>query len=342
MRRAVIDLGSPRPVWRAPDNVVEAIQRALGRDWDVVRVRAPAISDGDGADASPEAVQAARGAELYFGWGIPAAVAQAAEGTLRWAHTASAGVLASLSPEFLATGAVLTNSRGIQAEPMADWTIAAIGFCLRGYHTAVRAQRDHAWAKDVFTDGTVPVREFAGTRVGIVGLGGVGRAVARRCDALGMEVRGTRRRVRGRRPAGVKWVGGPDELGDLAALSDVLVITAPQTAETERLVDEQVLAAMPVDAFLINVSRGVLIDHEALVRHLNDGHLAGCVLDVFACEPLPSTDPLWEHPKVMITPHVSAVSTRFWERETTLIVENIERYLGGRRLRSIVKPEIGY
>ncbi len=342
MRRAVIDLASPRPVWQVPGDAVDAIRHVLGRGWDVLDVEAPAVSDGDGASASPEAVRAAHGAEVYIGWGVPAAVACAARGTLRWAHTASAGVLASLSPEFLATGAVLTNSRGIQAEPMADWTIAAIGFCLRGFHAAVWAQREHAWVKDAFTDGTIPVREFAGTRVGIVGLGGVGRAVARRCHALGMEVRGTRRRAQGRRPAGVGWVGGPDDLCDLAAHSDVLVVTAPHTVETERLVDETVLAAMPSDSFLINVSRGVLVDRDALVRHLDIGHLAGCVLDVFADEPLPTNDPLWRHRGVLITPHVSAVSMRYWERETALIVENIQRYQGGRRLKNVVNPDIGY
>ncbi len=342
MRRVVIDLGSSRPVWRAPPGSLEAIRRALGDGWDVVEVRSPASSDGDGASGSAEAVKVAQGAEVYLGWGVPSGVARAAQGSLRWAHSASAGVLASLSPEFLATGAVLTNSRGVQAEPMADWVVAAIGFCLRGFHAAVRAQRDHVWAKDAFTDGRVVVKEYNGARVGLVGLGGIGRAVARRCHALGMAVRAVRRRRGGRRPAGVLWVGGPDAIEELAAESDVLIVTAPHTPETEGLVGASVLESLPEGAFLINVSRGVLVDEEALLRQITDGRLAGCVLDVFAQEPLPVGHPFWDHPAVMITPHVSAVSTRFWDRETTLIIENIARYRVGQRLKNVVEPEIGY
>ncbi len=329
-------------MWHVPPQAIDAIRRALGRGWEVVEILTPALSDGDGASASGEAVQAARGAEVYFGWGVPAGVARAAHGSLKWAHTASAGVTASLSADFQATGAILTNSRGIQADPMADWTLAAIGFCLRGFHPAVKAQREHAWVKDEFTDGRIAVREFSGARVGIIGLGGIGRAVAKRCHALGMEVRATRRRPGARRPAGVVWVGGPDAIHDLAEQSDVLVITAPFTRETERLVDDSVLHAMPEGGFLINVSRGALVDESALLRHLDRGRLAGCVLDVLAVEPLPTDHPFWDHPRVLITPHVSAVSTRYWERETALIVENIERYRHGRRLANVVKPEVGY
>lgn len=342
VRRAVIDLGSARPVWHVPQQTVDTVRRALGASWDTIQVSTPAISDGDGARASAEAVAAACGAEVYFGWGVPVGVARAARGTLRWAHTASAGARASLSPEFLATGAVLTNSRGVQAEPMADWTIAAIAFCLRGLHVAVQAQRAHDWAKDSFTDGRVTVRELAGTRVGIVGLGGVGRAVARRCHALGMEVRATRRRPAARWPRGVLWVGDSNDLVPLARRSDVLVITAPETPDTEGLVNEEALAALPNGSFVINVSRGVLVNEAALLRHLESDHLAGCVLDVFADEPLPRDHPFWDHPKVLVTPHISAVSTQYWERETSLIVENIERYHAGRRLKNRVDPELGY
>lgn len=325
-----------------PAETVQAIRAAFGGEWDVVRVGALAVSDGDGAQASQEAVAAARGAEVYFGWGVPVEVARAARHELRWAHSASAGVGASLSPVFLETGAVLTNSRGIQAEPMADWAIAAIGFCIRGFHAAVAAQRREEWAKDAFTDGRVAVREFSQTQVGLVGLGGIGRAVARRCGALGMTVRAVRRRPEGRKPAGVSWVGPPDAVVDLARQSNVLVVTAPHTPETEGLIDDRVLQALPAGAFVINLARGALIDEDALQHRLNDGHLAGCVLDVFTTEPLPPGHSFWEHPKVLVMPHVSSVSDRFWERETALILENIERYRAGRRLKHVVEPKLGY
>lgn len=342
MRRAVLDLSSSRPAWSIPPEGVAAIRRALGAGWEVVQVGTSAVSDGDGAAASAEAVRAAGGAEIYLGWGIAPAVAQVAAGTLRWAHTAAAGVAGSLTAPFRATGAVLTNSRGIHAGPMADWAVAAIGFCVRGFHVAVAAQREHRWAKDAYTDGRAPLRELADTRVGIVGLGGIGGAIALRCHALGMTVRAVRRRPRRPRPRGVHWVGGPGDLLRLAARSDVLVLAVPETSATRHLVGHRVLRALPRDAFVINLARGPLLDEAALLASLDSGHLAGCVLDVFAAEPLPADHPLWSHAKVLVTPHVSAVSDRFWPRETALIVENIRRYKRGQRLRNRVDPMVGY
>jgi len=336
-----VDLASPRPVWNAPPSALRAIRRAFGRGWTVVPVRAGASSDGDGGAGTAAAMAAASGAEVYIGWGVPSGVAAAAHGTLRWAHTAAAGVGASITPVFRATGARLTNSRGVHAEPMGDWVVTAIGFCLRGFHNAVEAQRARRWAKGPFTDGTVRVREFAGTRVGLVGLGGIGRAVARRCRALGMDVSAVRRTPTRRLPRGVRWVGGPDDLITLARRSDVLVIAAPHTARTTCLVDRHVLAALPRGAYVVNVARGELLDESALLAAL-DRHLGGAVLDVFDREPLPRDHPLWTHPRVMISPHVSGVTDRFWERETALIVDNARRYRGGRRLRNLVNLDREY
>lgn len=342
MRRAVVDLASTRALWQAPRETVAAVRGALGEGWEVVEVEAPSVSDGDGAAASPEAVAAAAGAEVYLGWGVPGAVAAAAGDTLRWAHTAAAGAGGSITPAFRATGAVLTNSAGVYAEPIADWTLAAIGFCLRGFHQGVVAARDARWAKDAYTDAPGRVREFAGTRVGIVGLGGIGRAVARRCAAIRMEVRGIRRRPGVRRPRGVRWIGGRDDLARLAADSDVLVIAAPLTGATEGLVSREILAALPDGAFVLNAARGALLDEAALLEELETGRLGGAVLDVFADEPLPRDHPFWRHPRVLVSPHVAGVSDRFWERETALMVENISRYLRGRRLRNVVDLEAGY
>ncbi len=342
MRRVVVDLVSPRPRWSITPEAAAAIRRAFGRGFDVVEVSAATSSDGDGGAGSPEAAQAARGAEVYMGYGVPRAVAQAALGSLRWAHSAAAGVRATLSPEFLATGAVLTNAKGLHAEPMADWAVTAIGFCLRGFHYAVAAQREGRWTKDEFTDGRVAVREFAGTRVGLVGLGGIGGAIARRCAALGMEVRAVRRRPRAPKPRGIRWVGGPAQLPQLAKQSDVLVIAAPDTSATRGAVNDAVLRALPRGAYVINLARGNLLDEQALLMHLESGHVAGCVLDVFAAEPLPQDHPFWRHPRVLVSPHVSAVSDRFWERETALLVDNIRRYCRGARLKNLVDLEAGY
>jgi phosphoglycerate dehydrogenase-like enzyme len=128
----------------------------------------------------------------------------------------------------------------------------------------------------------------------------------------------------------------------LARRCDVLVVAAPHTATTEGLVDDEVLGSLPRGAWVVNLARGALLDEPALVRHLDRGRLGGAVLDAFAAEPLPRSHPLWRHERVLITPHVSGVTDRFWPRETELIVDNVRRYSTGRRLRNIVNPEVGY
>jgi phosphoglycerate dehydrogenase-like enzyme len=133
-----------------------------------------------------------------------------------------------------------------------------------------------------------------------------------------------------------------EELPRLAAESDMLVIAAPHTAATVGAVSRAVLERLPRDAVVINVSRGSLLDEVALLDLLNAGRLAGAALDVFGVEPLPVGHPFWAHPRVLVSPHVSAVSSRFWERETGLIVDNIRRYLAGAPLTNVVDLEAGY
>jgi phosphoglycerate dehydrogenase-like enzyme len=132
------------------------------------------------------------------------------------------------------------------------------------------------------------------------------------------------------------------DLGRLAAESDVLVIAAPQTAETAGAVTKAVLGRLPAGAIVINVSRGGLLDDAALLAALDAGRLRGAALDVFAAEPLPPDHRFWRHPRVLLSPHVSAVSARFWERELGLILRNIRSYLAGAPLANVVDLEAGY
>lgn len=321
------------------------IKNAIGTAWDVLEVKAPAVSDGDGGSGSPEAVAAARGAEIYLGFGVPSGVAAAAQDTLRWAHTATAGIGSSLG--HVGSGVLLTNSAGVHAEPIADWVVAAIAYFTRGLDRMISAQRQSRWAKDDFTDGAIPMREFRELRLGVFGLGGIGTAVARRGLALGMKVSGVRRRPAAPPPErdglkGLEWVGGLGDLPRLAAGSDVLVIAAPHTAETVGAVDRRVLERLPHQALVVNVSRGSLLDEQALLELLELRRLRGAALDVFGTEPLPAGHAFWGHPRVLVSPHVSAVSGRFWERETALIVGNIRSYLAGAPLTNLVDREAGY
>src|SRR3972149_4874590 len=156
--------------------------------------------------------------------------------------------------------------------------------------------------------------------------------------------------------------GGPTQLSELAKRSDVLVIAAPDTGATRGVVNDPVLRALPRGAYVVSMARGSLLDEQALLVHLESGqgaggglldeqallvHLesgqvAGCVLDVYAKEPLPQDHPFWRHPRVLVSPHVSAVSDRFWERETALLVNNIRRYRRGAKLQNLVDLEAGY
>ena len=337
-RRLVVDLASPHAAWRVPPSTVATIRAALGPGWAVVEVPAPTPADGPG---TPEAMAAARGAEIYLGHVVPADVAKAGRGTLRWAHTVTAGVAPSL-PHLAGTVIVLTISAAIHAEPIADWTLAAIAYFARGLDRMREFQAAGRWAWAEFTGFEVPVREFGELRLGVFGLGGIGGAIARRGVALGMSVAGVRRRPARGGPTGVRWVGGLGDLPRLAAESDCFVIAAPHTAETRGAVSRAVLERLPPDAVVVNVSRGTLLDETALLDALDASRLRGAALDVFDAEPLPAGHAFWRHPRVLVSPHVAAVTARFWERETGLIVENIRRYLAGSPLANTVDPEAGY
>ncbi|HWC73366.1 MAG TPA: D-2-hydroxyacid dehydrogenase [Gemmatimonadales bacterium] len=342
-RRLVVDLASPRAAWRIPPARVAEIGAALPQQWELVDIRTPASSDGDGASGSgsPEAVAAAQGAEIYIGYGIAAGVAAAGKPTLRWVHSGTAGIGSSIA-HLRGTGIQLTNSAGVHAEPMADWVLAAIAYFARGLDRMVVAQREGRWAKEEFADHAETLPELRDIRVGILGLGGIGTAVARRALALGMPVAGVRRHPPHDAPDGVRWVGGLHDLPRLAAESDCLVIAAPHTAETAGAVTREVLERLPRRAVVVNVSRGSLLDETALLALLDSGHLRGAALDVFATEPLPAGHPFWRHPRVLMSPHVSGVTSHFWERETALIIANIKRYLAGAPLTNLVDLDAGY
>jgi phosphoglycerate dehydrogenase-like enzyme len=337
-RRLVVDLASPHAAWSIPPAVVQRIRDALGAPWELVEVAAPEPSHGPG---TPEAVAAARGAEVYFGHVVPAGVVEAGRGTLRWVHTVTAGVGPSL-PHLRGTPIVLSNSAAVHADPIADWAIAAIGYFARGLDRMREFQAAGRWAWADFAGFEVPVREFGELRLGVFGLGGIGSAVARRGIALGMSVAGVRARPARAGPPGVRWVGGPADLLRLAAESDCLVIAAPHTNETRGAVGRAVLERLPRDAIVVNVSRGTLLDETSLLDLLNASRIRGAALDVFSTEPLPAGHPFWRHPRVLVSPHVSGVTARFWERETGLIVENLRRYLAGSPLANTVDPEAGY
>lgn len=343
MPQLVMDLVDQRPFWRMPGWVAERVREALPEDWElvVVRVMSDGLGDG-GAGASREALAAVEPAEVYFGFGIPPGILAAGR-RLRWVHTGTAGVRGSLSPELRTRDIVLTNSAGVHAPPIAETVVGMILHFARGLDLAVRGQARQRWFKEPFDVADAPVREVAGSTVGIVGFGGIGRAVAARVTALGARVLGlSRRRTEAPSPAGVELAQGREGLDRLLAASDYVVLAAPETAETSGMIDGPALARTKAGAVLINVARGGLVDEEALVAALRAGRLRGAALDVFCTEPLPEAHPFWSLPNVLVTPHVSAYSPGFWEREVALMEENLARYRAGRPLLNVVDKGAGY
>ena len=342
MPSLVVDLADVRPIFALPDGAVAAIREAAP-GWEVLVVDADADGTGDGGvRASSSALAAVEaGAEVYLGFGIPADVVRAGP-QLRWVHSGAAGVRGSLTEELLASDIVFTNSAGIHGPPVAETVMGYLFHFARGLDQAVEQQRERRWDKRWFDGASSPVRELSRSTVGIVGLGGIGREVAWRAAALGARVLGTRRRPEPVGVDGVEVLTGEDGLQRLLAESHYVVLTAPETPETIGLMGTSALSRMREDAVLVNVSRGGLVDASALREALGAGRLRGAALDTFSMEPLPPDDPLWTTPGVLITPHTSAYTHAFWERETALITENLERYRSGNPLRNVVDKGAGY
>ncbi len=343
MPRLVVDLADARPIFALPRRVTEALRAALPAGWELTVVDAPADGTGDGAErASSASLAAVADAEVYVGFGIPAALL-AAGPRLRWVHSAAAGVRASLTPELRARDLVFTNSAGVHAAPVAETVLGYLLHFARGLDQAVASQREERWDRAWFDRGDSPVRELGRSTVGVVGLGGIGRAVAERVRAFGAEVLATRRRPD--RPAGVAGVevlAGDDALETLLARSHYVVLTLPETGRTYGLMGAARIARMRPDAVLVNVSRGRLVDEEALGAALRESRLRGAALDVFSREPLPPGHPLWHTPNVLITPHTSGYTHAFWEREMALLTANLARWVAGDPLVNVVDVAEGY
>ncbi|MFO8175470.1 MAG: NAD(P)-dependent oxidoreductase, partial [Longimicrobiales bacterium] len=184
----VLDLNDRRPAWAMPDWVPSDIRAVLPPEWELRVLETPADGSGDGmVNLDPGLLEAARDAEIYLGYGVPAALLEAAE-RLRWVHSGAAGVGGSLTPEMLASPVLFTNSKGIHAPPMADTALGMILHFSRGLDLGVAAKARNQWDKDSFYAGDNPLVEISHCTVGIFGFGGIGREVAKRCLALGARV----------------------------------------------------------------------------------------------------------------------------------------------------------
>jgi phosphoglycerate dehydrogenase-like enzyme len=283
-------------------------------------------------------------AEVLFGvpGDSPDALAEVVNGLpgLRWVHATSAGAgeqvrKAELSPEALKRVAITTSS-GVHAMPLAEFAVLGLLAVAKELPRLIAGQRARAWPEV-----HQPLRELSGQTLLLVGLGEIGREVARLGKALGMRTVGFRR-TQGPPPEWVDEVHGPERLAELAGRADAMVVSLPLTDETAGLVDRATIERLPAGCIFVNVGRGGVVDEPALVDALADRRIAGAVLDVFATEPLPADSPLWTLPNVLVTPHAAALSPRENERIVELFVDNLRRYLDGRPLRKVVEPGVYY
>jgi phosphoglycerate dehydrogenase-like enzyme len=259
---------------------------------------------------------------------------------LRWVHATSAGAgeqvrRAGLPAEALERVAITTSS-GVHAVPLAEFAIFGLLAVAKDLPRLIEDQRARAWPEI-----RQPFRELSGQTLFLVGLGEIGREVARLGKALGMRTVGFRR-TEGPPPEWVDEVHGPQRLAELAGRADAMVVSLPLTDQTAGLVDRATIERLPPGCIFVNIGRGAVVDEPALVDALRDRRIAGAVLDVFATEPLPADSSLWTLPNVLVTPHAAALSARENERITELFVDNLRRYLDGRPLRNLVEPGVFY
>lgn len=314
-----------------PDVEVDTTAFEIGHEQRVRREQAPfddatvagepSLTDGQRA--------AFAAAEVILTLDVPIAVTSLAPG-LRWIQAIGSGVGQYVACRLPEAGVTLTNGAGIGSPPIAEWVLARI---LQVYKNLPRHDEQRARHHWEMALGDL----FMGSTVTIVGLGAIGREVARRCRPFGVHLIGVRRTYRpGLTSPDVDELCGPDDLHTVLARSDVVVAAAPGTDDNEDLFDEAAFAAMKPGALFVNVGRGTLVDERALVGALRSGHLRAAAIDVARREPLPADDPLWSAPNLFVSPHSSASGSGYMERAFDLFVANFARHVNGEPLENVV------
>ncbi len=254
--------------------------------------------------------------------------------SLRWIHSCTAGFDQLLVPEITERGLVVTRSAASHHIPIAEWVLAYIFLMTKRFPELLRAQAEHRWDR-------LEMEELGGKTVGIVGAGAIGTEVAVRCRPLGMRVIATKRSP-APHPA-YDEVMGADQLSELLAASDYVVLACPLTTETRGMIGAAQLRSMRQTAYLLNIARGGLIVEEDLIQALREGWIAGACLDAFTQEPLPADSPLWDVQGVVITPHASSSSPLVMRRAEQEFVDNLRRFLDDEPLHNVLRePALGY
>jgi len=259
---------------------------------------------------------------------------------LRWIHTPSAAVHQLLFPELVNSDVIMTNSGEVHGPVVAEHVIALIFALAKKIPQAVILQQGRVWGQQQICDARPS--EIAGATLGLIGVGSIGRRVAKMAFALGMRVIAVREHAEKGRPDGVEAIFAPTALDELLKQSDYVVLAAPLMPATQGLINAARLAVMKPGAFLINVGRGPQVDESALAEALRSRRIAGAALDVFDKEPLPADSPLWDIDNLLITPHTAGLTEKLWYRHYELFSDNLRRYLAREPLRFVVDKRKGY
>jgi phosphoglycerate dehydrogenase-like enzyme len=279
-------------------------------------------------------------ADVVFSWQPRLDWLQACWGwnsRLRWIATSNAGVDWLLFPELTSSDVIVTNSAGIFDAAMAEYALALVSGICADLPATVRLQGQREWLHR-------ETRRLAGSRVVVLGAGGVGRAITRLLNCAGAQASCVARHRRTDPEVG--QIAGPAELPGLLSSSDFVVLALPLTTATRGLIGQAELALMRQDAWLINLGRGQLVDETALITALRGDKggetIGGAALDVFPHEPLPPGSPLWDLPNVIVSPHMSG-DYRGWETAVTeLFLDQLRRYRAGQPLANVVDKQLGF
>jgi phosphoglycerate dehydrogenase-like enzyme len=253
----------------------------------------------------------------------------------RWVQSTSAGIgqlVKANSYDSRMPHTVFTTASGVHKRPLAEFVVMAMLMHYKGALRMIDGQRRRHWERYAGTD-------LEGRTLAIVGLGRVGAEIARLCRALGMTVIGTDVRPA---PDAVNRYYEPSQLHAMLPQADVLVLMVPHTPQTEKMIGARELALLPRGAYFINTARGAVVDEAALIEALRSARLSGAALDVFAEEPLPPSNPLWEMPNVLVSPHSASTSDRENARITELFCDNLRRFVSGEPLRNVLNTALMY
>jgi phosphoglycerate dehydrogenase-like enzyme len=279
-------------------------------------------------------------AEVAYTWRLTAEeLARAPH--LQWVHSSAVAVETLCLPDLAARGVRVTNTRGVQAVPIAEHVLAVVLSLAKQLPFTLENQQRHVWAQHEYTGGRLPWL-VNGRTLGMIGVGTIGQALAARAAALGMRVVALRRQMEAPPVTGVVSVYGRDRLHEMLGECDVLAIAAPLTPHTDHLIDRTALAALKPGAVVVNVGRAAILDTDALIEALHSGHLGGAALDVFPEEPLPPDHRLWTAPNVILTPHTSGFRQGHWDEVIDVFADNLVRYRQDEPLRFEVDPRLGY